>query len=139
MKKSIQRFIISILGVVFMLIMGTSATAQVYGKNITILPNFEWSADYDNIDARSGDYFSVYARCLGVWPTSGNAVYKIIRCQVTNGYDKVISGVVELNKNNANWTTIPLEDGFAGTGMVGFEFSGHSNKDAYAIVSYDGR
>lgn len=139
MKKSMQRIIISVLGVILMLSMGSNAMAMTYAKSITILPNQIWSADYDNTDARTGNYSTVQARCHSVWPTSGSAVYHKIRCQVTNGYDKVISTVYKLDKDDAYWTSITLKEGYLSASLVGFEFSGNSNNDAYAIVSYDGK
>ncbi|MCR4728924.1 MAG: hypothetical protein K5796_09815 [Lachnospiraceae bacterium] len=139
MKKSMQRIIISVLGVILMLSMGSNAMAMTYAKSITILPNQIWSADYDNTDARTCNYSTVQARCHSVWPTSGSAVYHKIRCQVTNGYDIVISSVYKLDKDDANWTSIPLKEGYLSASIVGFEFSGNSNNDAYAIVSYDGK
>ena len=59
-------------------------------KSIYIDPNQIWSADYENIDSRTGSYSTVYARNHAVRPISGIDTFSTIQCQVTNGYDCVI-------------------------------------------------
>jgi hypothetical protein len=139
MKTSKIRLAALILSMVMTLGVGISASAEVWGKAIYIYPNYVWTADYDNLDSRTGNYSSVYARCLSLFPTSGNETYKKIKCRVTNSYDLIISNTYTLNKTSNSWTTIPLYEGYLSANTVGFEFCGNSVNDANATVCYSGR
>ncbi len=112
--------------------------AGTYEVPIYILPNQVWSGDYEHTDSHDPKNEYVYARNHTVYPESGKDNFSRIQVQVTNGFDLLISDVVILNEADSDMTSIRLYDRWSDTTFVGFEFRGNSDKEAYAIVSYDG-
>lgn len=139
MKKIIKMVIVNASVLAIVLSNSIMCFAAVAEKDIFINPDQLWSADYDNTDSRSGAYSTVYARNHAVRPTSGLDFFGTIQCQVTNGYDTVISALYTLSESASDNTSIQLREGYLDCTFVGFEFRGNSSAEAYATVSYDGR
>ena len=139
MKKNIKMLVINVSALALMLSSSIMCFADVGEKSIYIDTNQIWSADYENTDSRTGSYSTVYARNHAVRPISGIDTFSTIQCQVTNGYDYVISDVIPLKESNSSNTSISIKEGYLSCKFVGFEFRGNSSAAAYATVSYDGR
>lgn len=137
-KKS-TRVIVNIFVGVFMLV-GSFASFAASGEvQIYLYPNQVWTGDFENTDSRTGSYSTVYARNHAVRPISGTDNYTKIRARATNGYGKVITNTYILEESASSSTELKIYEGELETHFVGFEFSGNTEHDAYAIVSYDGR
>lgn len=117
-------------------IVGFASSGEV---SIYISPNQVWTSQSDNTDSRSGAYSTVYARNHAVRPTSGTDNFAKIQTRVTNGYGTVISDTYTLSESATSSTSITIKEGYLASKLVGFQFRGNTNKEAYAIVSYDGR
>ena len=112
MKKNIKMLVINVSALALMPSSSIMCFAAVGEKSIYIDPNQIWSADYENTDSRTGSYSTVYARNHAVRPISGIDTFSTIQCQVTNGYDYVISDVIPLKESNSSNTSISIKEGY---------------------------
>lgn len=137
-KKS-TRIIVNLFVGMFLIASSFASFAASGEVQIYIYPNQVWTGDYENTDSRTGNYSTVYARNHAVRPISGTDNYTRIRARATNGYGLVITDTYVLNESESSYTSLKIKEGYLSTKLVGFEFSGNTEKEAYATVSYDGR
>ncbi|MBD5483760.1 MAG: hypothetical protein HDR15_14785 [Lachnospiraceae bacterium] len=137
-KKS-TRIIVNLFVGMFLIASSFASFADSGEVQIYIYPNQVWTGDYENTDSRTGNYSTVYARNHAVRPISGTDNYAKIKARATNGYGLVITDTYVLDESASSYTSLKIKEGYLSTKLVGFEFSGNTEKDAYATVSYDGR
>lgn len=140
MKGKIKKILVVKMLLVFLFFMSEIISLAASGEvSIYISPNRVWTSQSDNTDSRSGAYSTVYARNHAVRPTSGTDNFAKLQTRVTNGYGTVISATYTLDEGATSSTSIAIKEGYLDSKLVGFQFRGNSDKEAYAIVSYDGR
>ena len=141
MERNIKRkkIFVSAFLIMMLLTNGIVGLASSGEVSIYIYPYQTWTSQSDNTDSRSGAYSNVYVRNHAVRPTSGIDTFSKIQTRVTNGYGTVISDIYTLDESALSSTSITIKEGYLNSDMVGFQFRGNTTKEAYAIVSYDGR
>ena len=112
--------------------------ATTSNKVLYLQSNQYWTQGFG--EAHDINYYYCGARCHSVYPPSGTDTYTRIDCKVTNTYNVVVTVApyYTLNESASGYSYLQIKNGYLGTATVYFAFRGHTNADAYAVVSFTG-
>ncbi|MFR2148355.1 MAG: hypothetical protein ACLS5C_08240 [Waltera sp.] len=106
--KKIKMLVINVSALALMLSSSIMCFAAVGEKSIYIDPT-KFGVQITKILIHEQEAIQQFMQEIMRYPISGIDTFSTIQCQVTNGYDYVISDVIPLKESNSNNTIISIK------------------------------
>lgn len=138
--KNASKFMTAVVVVIMLALSSMPAFAAANNVNVTLPANQHWSVGYS--DSHDPRYSTIGAKCVAVFPESGEDTYKMIQysadCLDGSSWVTVTTSAYETLTEGMGYKSMTIRDGYLDVENVWFKFRGNSSLSAYAVVSYDG-